>query len=220
MRTSLRKLYAGLLTLAALFPLLLLLFGARFFSRAAVASVVLPTHLRRHGIALGDDPLCLFDGDRPAIDIPQFIRSRFAQHDPDPIQEMRGTRTHRLAVMLAVMHHLVIVERRQLRVTVAGHLCVQIGKLLDQVGPGLSDMQTLRFALPALLGMGNHPAPTAKVTRVSKALWVPDETGIDRRTVLADAFQRFQMAAGVQTAIARPHRLELQGMMLFRDKIE
>jgi hypothetical protein len=58
------------------------------------------------------------------------------------------------------------------------------------------------------------------VTRIRKTLDVPDETGIHRRPILADALQGFQMPTGVQLTIERAHCLHPQAMMLFGNKIE
>src|SRR3989304_230183 len=99
-------------------------------------------------------------------------------------------------MVLAMFDHLVIVDGRDPRIPLAGGLGSQVGELLDQIGASLADVRPFRFALTTLLAIGNHARPTAEMTVVRKTVGVSDKAQVDRRPILADALQCFEVASG------------------------
>ena len=102
-----------------LFSPLPLAFGASFGSFFASDAVVASTHFIRDNVTFGDDSSGLFWGDRGAVHIIKLIRAILQQDDAHPIQEMGGTSTHGLVVVVAFVHHLVIIDEANLRVVAA-----------------------------------------------------------------------------------------------------
>src|SRR5689334_16397731 len=107
-------------------------------------------------------------------------------------------------MVLAFMHHLVVIDCRNLWIVATSNLRIQLGVFLDQIWPGLRDVQAFGFTLSTLLARGHHASPAAKQAGRTETTRIPDKTGIDGCTVLAHTFECFQVAAGMYDAIERP----------------
>jgi len=166
------------------------LFCPCFASSTAVALA----HFFRHGIFFGDDLPSSLWSNRCTIHIPQLIRAVFGSNHQDPIQQVSGDSADGLGVVLSLVHHLIVIDAGQLRVEAPGSLGVQEGKLLDQIGSSLADMQTFRFAVGALLAVRHHAAPAAQVAPIGKAQWITDVAQENRCTLFPDPIQGMQVA--------------------------
>jgi len=178
------------------------------------------THDLLDGVVFGDHRPRLLAGDGGSIHIAQLVRFVLPQHDQHPVKEMGRTGTDRLFVMLAFVDHLIIVNRRDLRIEASGNLGIQVGKLFDEVWTSLRDMQALRLAGCTLRTVRHHAAPPSKEPGRVEALCIANETGVDGRTVLSHAFERLQVPARVDLFVQWADRLLAQGLVLLLQRSE
>jgi len=102
-----------------------------------------------------------------------------------------------LHVVLALMHHLVVVDGGDLRVPLTSHLGVDVSVLLHQVRARLGDGQPLLLHISALITLGHHATPASELLLLGEALHRPYEEEVDGRTVLTYAPDALQMAGRV-----------------------
>lgn len=159
-------------------------------------------------------------GDRGAIHIAQLVRFVLLKHDQHPVKEMGRTGTDRLFVMLAEVSHLIIVDRRDLRIEASGNLGIQVGKLFDEVWTSLRDMQAFRLAVCTLRTVRHHAAPPSEEPGRAEALCIANETGVDGRTVLSHACERLQVPARMDLFVQWADRLLAQGLVLLLQRSE
>ena len=81
-----------------------------FGASLASAAIVALAHLVRDGIVGSDERPGLGWSNRVVIHIAQLIGTILFENDVDPVQEMGGTGTHGLMVMVAFTNHLVVVD--------------------------------------------------------------------------------------------------------------
>ncbi len=182
--------------------------------RPPVALIRALPHLRWYSIVLHDTLSRLLASERCSIDIAQFIRFVSAQHRQHPIKQVGRTRTHRLLMVLALAHHLIVVDGGDLRIVAAGNFRIQIRIFLDQIRPGLGQMQALRFTLSTLIAHGHHASPAPKQAGRAETARIADKTGIDGCTVLTHPFECFQVPAGMYCPIERPDCAHAQRVVL------
>lgn len=118
-----------------------------------IALVRPPAYLRWYRIPLYDERPRLLSTYRCPIAVAHLIRFVSAQYRQHPVEHVRRTRAHRLRMMLAFAHHLVIVDRGDLWIVAARYLGIQIGEFFDEIRSSLSDMQALGFILGILLAV-------------------------------------------------------------------
>ena len=90
----------------------------------ASTPVVAPPYFFGHYVPFQDDGPCFFRRDRCAVHVSEFIGTVFEQDDPYPIEQVSGTGTHGLVVVLAFVDHLVVIDGRDLRVPLTGDVSV------------------------------------------------------------------------------------------------
>src|SRR6266699_1826139 len=188
--------------------------GLAFGSLLSLVLSGASTHFLRDAVALCNEPLGLFDRHRRPVHPTELVRLVLAQHGEYPIQQMRRARADRLLMVLAFLHHLIIVNRCNLRVPAPCDFGVQIRVLLDQIGASLAHLQPFRLSITTLSTLRDHATPAAEQAAGTEALGVSNETGIDRRTVLSHTFECFQIAAGMDLPIERTDRLLAQRLVL------
>ncbi len=127
---------------------------------------------------------------------------------------MRGAGTHGLHMVLAFLHHLVVVDSGNLGIPLARHISIQVGVLLDQVRPGLGDVQSFALTAATLLAVRHHARPATEEFRRGEALGITDQAGIDSGAVLADSPDRLQIPAGMNLPIQGMHRFQTDGVVL------
>lgn len=103
-----------------------------------------------------DDLKSLGFADRGTFHVSQYEGTIFTQDTQDTVEEMSGTGTDGLGMMLALVDHLVIVNGSYLWVMQAGHIRIQVGVFLDKAGSSLGNLQTLCFSVGRLLAVGHH----------------------------------------------------------------
>ena len=136
------------------------------------------------------------------------------QDDIDSVQQMGGTRTDGLQMMLTQFHHLLVVDGCDLGVPKSGHLSVEEGSGLDQVRASLGDVQALGLGIAALAAERDQATPTPEIAQGRKAQDIADEGDEDGCTVLPDALKRFQVALRMKLTVERTHGFETQLMDL------
>jgi hypothetical protein len=75
-------------------------------------------------------------------------------------------------------------------------------------------MQALGFTFGTLLAIWHHASPATKQAGRTETARIANKTGIDRRTVLAHTFERFQIAAGMHRSVEWSHGAQPQRVVL------
>jgi hypothetical protein len=157
----------------------------------ASPAVVAPAHFFGHRVTRGDDSPGLFSGHRCSVHIPQFVGPIFFEDDVDAIQEVSGAGADRLGVMLAFVHHLIVIDDGDLGVVLAGDIGIKKPELLDQVRSGLGDTESFALGITALAAVWDQSVPTTKVAVVGKTFHATAVAGVHCCTQLSYSQQGF-----------------------------
>ena len=115
----------------------------------------------------------------------QFVRTVIAQHSVDPGQQVGSTGADGLEMMLAVLHHLPVVDGCDLGVPLTSNAGIEKCSGLDQVGTGLGHAQASGLGIATLTAERDQARPAEEVTQGRETLDVTDEGDVYGGTVLA-----------------------------------
>ena len=192
---------ARLLLTSAALPSFVLALHASFGSLLASPTIVACAHLLGHGVTLGDDGPGLFSSDRRTVDIAQFVGSIFLENHVYTIQEMSGAGTDCLRVMLAPVHHLIVVDDGDLWIESTSDVGIEKAVLLDQTGARLGNVEPFAFSVTALTAIRDQAVPAAEVTDTGKTSGATDEASVDRTPLFANTEKGFDVPTGMQLKI-------------------
>ena len=91
------------------------------------------------------------DRDRVPLQIPHFIGGLLAEDGIDATGEMGSTGDGSLVVMLAMGHHLCVVDPGKTDVVLTGDEGIHVEGRLDEIGTCLGDVTALGVVLTALV---------------------------------------------------------------------
>ena len=194
---------ARLLPTSATLPPLVLAFHALLSSLLASPAIIARAHLLRDGVPLSDDSPGVLSSDWCTVDIAQLVGSIFLENHVHPVQEMSGAGTDGLRVMLAPVHHLIVIDDGNLGIELAGDVGIEKAVLLDQVGTSLGNVESFAFGITTLAAIGDQAVPAAKVTGIGKTSGATDETSVDRTSLFANTEKGLDVSTGMQLKIGR-----------------